>query len=98
VGAIDIRAGYGRIISVSIQNVSLPQLKTGELSIAYIFHAPMSEDSLDRSVDELFGTKAVSDGFSEGYTNWLSSLDSAEAGIFTISVADIIKVYHKGLG
>jgi hypothetical protein len=92
------REPIGRIISVSVIGVPLPDPMTGEIRLGDIDHAPLEEAALDRSVLNLDGEAHPAAGFDAWYADWRQSLIAGEGGLFTITIADIINVYRKGLG
>lgn len=53
-------------------------------------HAPVSEKSLSLSVTKLRGTAKALPDISEGYGAWKEQHDAGGAGMFTISVSEII--------
>jgi len=53
-------------------------------------HAPITVAALRKSVIELVDQPAHLGGFDEGYQAWLSFYREDDAGVFSISVAEII--------
>jgi len=86
------------VVSVSITGVQLPDPTTAEVLLSDIAHAPLDAAALDRSVLILEGVGRPAAGFEDGYANWRRSLAAGESGFFTVTVAEIIGVYRRGLG
>jgi hypothetical protein len=91
VGRVENIAGTGWVVSVCVTNVYLPNWQTRERELNAISHAPMTAEAMDISVIEQTGTGEPIDGFVEGYGEWRSLLDKGEAGVFTITVVDVVK-------
>jgi hypothetical protein len=93
IGAIDIEP-HGRIFSIGISGVLFRDKQTGNTVQNDIFHAPLDEASLDRSVIALDGVSAAPpEGFADGYAQWQHDREHEGAGFFTITVAEIIALY-----
>ena len=60
-------------------------------------HAPVSEAAFAASVTELTDEVADLDGFSEGYETWLASFQDDDAGVFTITLAEIAEMMEGAL-
>jgi len=55
-----------------------------------IGHAPISRDALERSGLSLEAKSAPLPDFEEGYRIWRDDFDAGNAGVFTVSVAEIV--------
>jgi len=78
-----------------IYHISLNEVKVKNPHIAGGFsnelpHFPVSEETLKKSLVKFVGKAAPNPDYIEGYNTWKSAFDAGEAGIFTISVAEIV--------
>lgn len=60
-------------------------------------HAPCSKETLDKSIKKLIETRTSLPDYKEGYQEWKKAFDSGEAGVFTVSVAEIISFIEKAV-
>ncbi|WP_420590206.1 hypothetical protein [Bacterioplanoides sp.] len=79
----------------NIYHISLNEVKVKNPHIAGGFsselpHFPVSEETLKKSLLKLVGNTTPNPDYIEGYHTWKSAFDAGEAGIFTISVAEIV--------
>lgn len=78
-----------------IYHISLNEVKVKNPHIAGGFsndlpHFPVSEETMKKSLIKLVGKSAPNPGYLEGYNTWKVAFDAGEAGIFTISVSEIV--------
>jgi len=57
----------------------------------HLAHAPVSQESLEASVEKLLKTGGPMPNISEGYTAWLLAFSQRQAGVFTMPVKDIVQ-------
>jgi hypothetical protein len=91
VGKVENIAGAGWVVSVCLTNVYLPNWQTHEPELNAISHAPMTAEAMDNSVIAQSGTGEPIEAFAEGYGEWRSFFDKHEAGVFSITVAEVVK-------
>ncbi|MDQ0592784.1 hypothetical protein QFZ37_001153 [Chryseobacterium ginsenosidimutans] len=80
----------GKVIHISIGGLKVinPDSKEG---IAEEFsHIPITEKALDESVTELKNEKIKVPKNIEGYSYWKKEFDQKQAGVFSISVSEIV--------
>lgn len=70
---------------VHVQNPSAPSGINTELP-----HFPVSKQTLEQSCIKLLGRSEPNPQYLDGYSAWKSAFDQGRAGIFTISVAEIV--------
>ena len=97
VGKIEHAPKLGTIVHVKLTGLRLknPSAPAGISEV--MSHAPVSEPQLSASVTELTDGDGDLEGFSDGYATWLSSYRSGEAGVFTISLAEIAEYMERAL-
>ncbi len=60
-------------------------------------HAPVSAKAFTRSVLALTNESVDLEGFVEGYESWHSAFTDGNAGIFTITLAEIVEYMEQAL-
>ena len=73
--------GAETIVHVAVSEVPVP-----------VGHMPFSEAAIDRSVQNLIRTDPVPEDALEGYQEWRAAFDKGQAGVFTVSVPEVLKV------
>lgn len=82
-------------ISLSGLRVSVPRVSNARLT--ELPHLPVSKQTLDQSVTKLSTATFEAVDFAPGYDEWRRSFDQGRAGVFTISVAQIVGVVEEAL-
>lgn len=73
--------GAGTFVHVAVDNVPVT-----------VGHMPFTEAAIDQSVIDLVGTDPVRPESLEGYDDWRKAFDNEGAGVFSVTVADALKV------
>jgi len=98
INKVEVDEKLGRIFHISVRGVKVknPHLEgvgvTSELP-----HFPVSRETLEKSLTKFINTSAPSPEYIEGYKEWKRAFDLGEAGIFSISVAEIVNVIETTL-
>ena len=81
------------IFGVKVRNKHAPSGFTSDLS-----HFPVSETTLNASLVKLLRkSSSPNPDYVEGYQTWKAAFDKGEAGVFTISVAEIVGVIEDAI-
>jgi hypothetical protein len=80
-------------ISVFGLRISNPRVAGGILT--ELAHLPVSKDTLDKSVESLVNIPLRPVSYEEGYAHWKQAFDAGHAGIYTISVAEIVTLAEQ---
>jgi hypothetical protein len=80
-------------ISVFGLHISNPRVAGGVLT--ELPHLPVSKETLDSSVESLTNTPVRPVAYEEGYVHWKKEFDAGHAGIYTMSVAEIVTLAEK---
>lgn len=83
------------IYHVSVFGVLLPTHKGGPRREADLPHFPVSKETLDKSLLEIVGERSPNESYKAGYKIWRNAFDKGEAGIFTISIAEIVSIIEN---
>jgi hypothetical protein len=80
----------GKIFHISVRDVNVinPHAQAGVSKD--LPHFPVSEITLEKSCLKITGQSAINPEFNEGYKIWRKAFDAGEAGVFDISVAEIV--------
>jgi hypothetical protein len=86
---IDSAPPTGYIVHVALDGLAIrsPQNRDGVAKT--ISHLPFSEAAIDGSLTELDREGPVPD-FREGYQTWRDAFDQHKAGVWTVSVAEVV--------
>jgi len=87
----------GKVIHISIGGFQIRSAASTEVLAHEFTHIPISEKALNESVTELKNEKVALPKFMEGYTYWKKEFDKGQAGIFSISVAQIMSQMEEGI-
>ncbi len=89
IGKIDRFDGQKKaIISILITDASIP---AEDPTPQTIWHTPVEEESLRKSLIVLQGKTSVPAEFMDGYGQWRQAFDQGKAGYFTIPVDKIVE-------
>ena len=95
IARIDTEKGYGNIYHIYVDHLRIknPRTKTGFQ--AELPHSPVDQETLDKSVTKLVRTDAAIPDISQGYEAWREPFEQGHAGVFNISVAEIISLIEQ---
>lgn len=95
INKIDQDPKLGAIFHISVfgLHISNPRVAGGVLT--ELPHLPVSKETLDSSVESLTNTPVRPVAYEEGYVHWKKEFDAGHAGIYTMSVAEIVTLAEK---
>lgn len=87
----DLWEGKETAVSISVIGLDQKRLPNGQMGGDQIFHLPFARSELEPHLIEL-ADKHIDppDGYVEGYSMWKAAVEAEEAGVFTISPAEVI--------
>jgi hypothetical protein len=88
----------GTIYHISIFDVHVPNPGSAGGFITEIPHLPVSEATLNESVESLLPQPARSVDYAEGYAIWKRAFDAGRAGIYTVSIGEIVSALEQTMG
>lgn len=93
IAKVDEHDKLGNIYHLYIDDIRLknPYLESGVQD--FLPHTPVSEKTLEKSLTTLENEAYTEEiDISEGYQEWREAFDNGKAGIYTISIAEIITI------
>lgn len=97
IGKIERVGNQGTIVHVKLTNLRIVNPTKPDKFFRAVSHSPISESALSASVTELTDEAADLKGFLNGYDAWLSSYRAGKAGVFTVTLSEIVTIMEKGL-
>jgi hypothetical protein len=95
INKIETDPKLGRIFHISVFGVHLNNPHVAGGITTDLPHFPVSKETLDKSVISLAGMPTRKVAYEEGYAEWKKAFDAGRAGIFTISVAEIVSTIEQ---
>jgi hypothetical protein len=90
INKIETHQKLGKIFHISVDGVRVKNIHIHGGVSSELPHFPVSEETLKKSLSKLLGKRKPNPNYIEGYNTWKSAFDAGEAGIFTISVSEIV--------
>jgi hypothetical protein len=90
INKIEHDARVGPIYHISVAGVSVKNRQSPGAVQRDLPHFPVAERTLDASCVALVGNSSPNPAYLKGYTLWKQAFDQHQAGIFTVSVAEIV--------
>jgi hypothetical protein len=87
----------GAIYHISVFGVRLDNPRASGGATTELPHFPVSRETLDKSCLELQGVREPNPEYLRGYGEWREVFDAGRAGVFDISVADIVDIVQSAI-
>jgi hypothetical protein len=87
----------GPVFHISLSGLRIDVPRVSDARLTELPHLPVSKQTLDQSVTKLSTAAFAGADFAPGYEEWRRSFDQGRAGVFTISVAQIVGVVEEAL-
>ncbi|MBM7845441.1 hypothetical protein [Herpetosiphon giganteus] len=94
INKIEYHSVLGAIFHISIAGVDVKNPHSPE-PINQLNHFPVVASTLEQSLTELVDTNVSNPGFMEGYDSWREAFVQGKAGVFNISVSEIINIVEE---
>lgn len=94
---IDKDPKLGNIIHIAVHNLKIKNPRSPDGFTNKVGHMPFSQEAIDKSGLKLLQEKTDLPDFAEGYQMWRRPFDDGRAGIYSITVAEAVKVIETGL-
>lgn len=87
----------GKIFHISVDGLRVKNPHIEDGFSTKMPHFPVSEKTLKASLTQCLATKPINADYAEGYQVWKSAFDDGQAGVFTISVAEIVNFVEDSI-
>ena len=87
----------GNIYHVTLDGLKIRNPRVPEGVMTQLAHAPVTDQTLQRSQLRLLGQQAVDPVYLQGYGQWREAFDAGNAGSFGVSVATILEIVERQL-
>jgi hypothetical protein len=89
---IETNERLGKVFHISIEGVRVSNPHVAGGFTTELPHIPVSEETLNKSLLKLIATREPNPRYMEGYQTWKKAFDAGHAGIFSLSVSEIVGV------
>lgn len=97
INRVDSHEKLGRIFHISVFGVEVKNPHVDGGVSTELPHFPVSEETLKKSLIKLINKRTPNSEYVEGYNTWKEAFDAGQAGIFTISVSEIVGVVEQSI-
>lgn len=88
---------HGKVIHISIGGLKVGNPDVEKGFAKEFTHIPITEEALDKSVTDLKNEKVKLPDSIDGYSYWKKEFDQGIAGVFSISVSEIIDLMEESI-
>jgi hypothetical protein len=88
----------GVIYHISISGLSIKNSRAESGVIHELPHIPVSAQTLQSSCLKLLGHSDQNPDFAKGYAEWKQAFDQGQAGVYSVTVAEIVEIADRLLG
>ena len=94
---VETHLKLGNIIHIAVRKLKMRNPRSPDGISENVDHMPFSEAALKKSVLKLLKDKVDLPHFREGYQEWRDEFDAGRAGVYTITLAEAVKVMETTL-
>lgn len=87
---VDSNSEYGNIISIALRNLKIKNPGSPDGFTNAINHLPFTEKAIDKSAVKLRRESEDVTDFQKGYNLWKESFNVGRAGVYTITIAEVV--------
>ncbi|CAD7809670.1 hypothetical protein CHRY9390_02048 [Chryseobacterium aquaeductus] len=88
---------HGKVIHISIGGLKVGNPNVEKGFAKEFTHIPITEEALNKSVTELKNGKIKLPDYIDGYNYWKKEFDQGIAGVFSISVSEIVDLMEESI-
>lgn len=92
INKVESHPKLGKIFHISLSGVKVKNPRFAGGVTSELPHFPVSQTTLEKSVTKLLRKSQPNTEYVEGYKEWKRAFDDGKAGIFTITVSEIVDV------
>ena len=98
INKVEAHPKLGNIYQISVTGIRIKN-PAGQRGVQVeLPHFPVSLTTLEQSLTNFIGQTKPTPGYLDGYNEWKAAFDQGNAGIFTITVAEIVDIVESTLG
>jgi hypothetical protein len=88
---------FGVIVHVSVKGLHIKNPRAPGGFNDTLQHGPFTEQAIAKSVTMLVGTTKTLPQYEEGYRLWRKEFDAGNAGVFSVTVAEVVGFMEAGI-
>ena len=97
INKVELNEKLGKIYHISVSDVKVKNPRTDSGFSTELPHFPVSEETLTKSLIKLIGKREPNPDYIDGYNTWKAAFEAGEAGIFTVSVSEIVDFIEQAI-
>lgn len=90
-------AKLGKIVHIAVRGLRMKNPRSPDGISDEVNHMPFSEEAINKSALTLLKVKTDLPDYEEGYQMWREAFDAGNAGIYTITLAEAVRVMEATL-
>jgi hypothetical protein len=94
---VETHPKLGNIIHIAVRKLKMQNPRSPDAISEDVNHMPFSEEALKKSAVKILKDKVDLPDFKDGYQEWRDAFDAGRAGIYTITLAEAVKVMEVTL-
>jgi hypothetical protein len=94
---VETQSKLGNIVHIAVRKLKMQNPHSPDGTSENVDHMPFSEEALNRSAVKVLKDKVDLPNFRDGYQEWRDAFDAGRAGIYTITLAEAVKVMETTL-
>lgn len=87
----------GNIVHIALRDLKIKNPRSPDGITDTMNHLPFAEEAITKSAVKLLKVKQELPDFEEGYNLWREAFNQKRAGIYTITIAEAVKVVEESL-
>ena len=95
---VELQHGTEVAVHIHVDGLNLKPSESGGVPGTTASHLPFSEEALDASVTDMVDHVVVLPDFEEGYMMWREAFLEGNAGIFNLTVAEVMDFIESTMG
>jgi hypothetical protein len=94
---VETHPKLGKIIHIAVRKLEMQNPRSPDGISEDVNHMPFSEEALNKSALKILKDRVDLPDFKDGYQMWRDAFDAGRAGIYTITLAEAVKVMETTL-
>ena len=94
---VETHPKLGTIVHIAVRKLKMRNSRSPDGLSEDVDHMPFAEDALNKSAVKILQDKVDLPDFQDGYGEWRRAFEEGHAGIYTITLAEAVKVMEATL-